>query len=198
MSVLFVDEISFISSFMLDRLDQHLRLARDMPRVPFGGVHVIFSGDLYQLPPPGGLPIFASALWLMFQLCELEGNQRAAKDAEWAQLLARIRVGKWTVEDIFQLQDMVLKKAKKKDNEQPAPKAVYLYPTRRAVAEQNSVYLEEHISRTGVRLYRSPALDTSVKTGAPLSPEVVWADPENTAGLETLLELAVGVRIMLR
>lgn len=52
--VLMVDEMSFVSSDLLERMDQHLRLARDMPHHPFGGVHVIFIGDLYQLPPPGG------------------------------------------------------------------------------------------------------------------------------------------------
>ena len=60
--VLMVDEMSFISSWLLERMDQHLCLARDMPHHPFGGVHVIFIGDLYQLPPPGGRPIFASKL----------------------------------------------------------------------------------------------------------------------------------------
>ena len=194
-SVLFVDEVSFISSFMLERLDQHLRLARDMPYVPVGGLHVVFAGDLYQLPPPGGLPAFASQLWLLFQLCELEGNQRAAEDPKWAAILARIRVGTWTEEDVQELRGMVVKK---NSSRQPAPKAVHLYPTRRAVAESNSTYIEEHISRTGARLYESPALDVSVKTGAPLSPEVVWADPENTGGLEALFRVAVGVRVMLR
>ena len=52
--VLMVDEMSFVSSALLERMDQHLRLARDMPHHPFGGLHVIFIGDLYQLPPPGG------------------------------------------------------------------------------------------------------------------------------------------------
>ena len=52
--VLMVDEMSFVSSALLDRMDQHLRLARDMPHHPFGGLHVVFIGDLYQLPPPGG------------------------------------------------------------------------------------------------------------------------------------------------
>ena len=192
-SVLFVDEISFISSFMLERIDQHLRLARDMPRVPFGGLHVIFAGDLYQLPPPGGLPAFASQLWLLFQLCELEGNQRAAKDPEWAAILARIRVGKWTEEDIQRLRGM-----KSNSNKQPAPKAVHLYPTRRAVAESNRLYIEDHINRTGAKLYESPALDINVKTGAPLTPELVWADPENTGGLEALFRVAIGARVMLR
>ena len=52
--VLMVDEMSFVSSALLERMDQHLRLARDMPHHPFGGLHVIFIGDLYQPPPPGG------------------------------------------------------------------------------------------------------------------------------------------------
>ena len=49
-----VDEMSFVSAEILERMDENLRLARDMPHHPFGGVHVIFIGDLYQLPPPGG------------------------------------------------------------------------------------------------------------------------------------------------
>ena len=109
-SVLFVDEMSFISSYMLERLDQHLRLAKDVPYIPFGGVHLVLSGDLYQLPPPGGLPSFASHLWLLFQLCELEGNQRASEDPRWAALLARVRVGKWTEQDIQELRGMEVKK----------------------------------------------------------------------------------------
>ena len=52
--VLMIDELSFMSSFMLDRIDKHLRLARDMPLIPFGGLHMVLIGDLYQLPPPGG------------------------------------------------------------------------------------------------------------------------------------------------
>lgn len=52
--VLMVDELSFVSSELLDRIDKHLRLARDLPHLPFGGVHIILIGDLYQLPPPGG------------------------------------------------------------------------------------------------------------------------------------------------
>ena len=195
-SVLFIDEMSFISSWLLERLDQHLRLAKDMPRVPFGGVHVVLSGDLYQLPPPGGLPSFQSYLWTLFELCELEGNQRAAKDPKWAALLARVRVGTYTEEDIQELYGMVVKK--KKGSKQPAPKAVYLYPTRQAVRQSNREYMEEHINRTNAHLYECPAMDTSVSSGAPLSAEAAWAEEENTGGLAALLQLAVGVRVMLK
>ena len=87
---------------------------------------------------------------------------------------------------------------KSNSNKQPAPKAVHLYPTRRAVAESNRLYIEDHIKRTGAKLYESPALDINVKTGAPLTPELVWADPENTGGLEALFRVAIGARVMLR
>ena len=52
--VLMIDEMSFIASTMLERVDQHLRLIRDIPHTPFGGLHLVLIGDLYQLPPPGG------------------------------------------------------------------------------------------------------------------------------------------------
>ena len=52
--VLVIDEMSFVASWILERMDSHLRLARNIPLIPFGGLHVIFMGDLYQLPPPGG------------------------------------------------------------------------------------------------------------------------------------------------
>ena len=194
-SVLIVDEISFISSFMLDRMDAHLRLARNIHHIPFGGLHVVFCGDLYQLPPPGGQPSFCSPLWNFFELCELESNQRAAKDPEWAALLARVRLGTWTQADEAMLKDLVIRKRCRR---QPAPGAVHLYATRAAVAEDNQHYLEKHVASSGAQLYQCPAVDINVKTGAPLSPDVVWAEPENTGGLEALFRVAVGLRVMLR
>eukprot|EP00971_Amphidinium_carterae_P057351 1133862-Amphidinium_carterae.1 len=38
-------------------------------------------------------------------VCELDGNHRAARDPGWAQLLARVRVGDHTDEDIAALED---------------------------------------------------------------------------------------------
>ena len=61
--VLMIDEMSFVSEAMLERVDQHLRLARDMPHLPFGGVHLILLGDLYQLPPPKGLDRCKNMTW---------------------------------------------------------------------------------------------------------------------------------------
>jgi len=47
---LVIDEISMVRADLLDRIDLFLRLNRDS-REPFGGVQVVFFGDLFQLPP---------------------------------------------------------------------------------------------------------------------------------------------------
>lgn len=50
MDVLVIDEISMVRADMLDNIDFFLRLNRDSPE-PFGGVQVVFFGDMFQLPP---------------------------------------------------------------------------------------------------------------------------------------------------
>jgi ATP-dependent DNA helicase PIF1 len=46
-----IDEISMVRTDMLDAIDQFLRLnGKDMQK-PFGGIQMVFFGDLYQLPP---------------------------------------------------------------------------------------------------------------------------------------------------
>ena len=50
MQVLIIDEISMVRADLLDNIDYFLRVNRENP-APFGGVQVIFFGDLFQLPP---------------------------------------------------------------------------------------------------------------------------------------------------
>ncbi len=45
-----IDEISMVRADLLDNIDYFLRLQRGDDR-PFGGVQMVFFGDLYQLPP---------------------------------------------------------------------------------------------------------------------------------------------------
>ena len=142
-----------------------------------------------------GRPIFASKLWNLFELCELEGNQRAARDPEWAALLARVRVGQWIDKDIRTLESRVLPKYGKS---QPAPGAVHLFATRAAVARCNRRYIHDFVESTNADLYECPAVDISVASGAPLPPEKAWPLAEDTGGLELLLELAEGAKVMLR
>lgn len=50
LEVLIIDEISMVRADMLDGIDIFLRHNREK-YVPFGGVQMIFVGDLFQLPP---------------------------------------------------------------------------------------------------------------------------------------------------
>ncbi|MEZ4994584.1 MAG: AAA family ATPase [Saprospiraceae bacterium] len=50
LQVLVIDEISMVRADLLDNMDIFLRVNRDDPR-PFGGVQMVFFGDLFQLPP---------------------------------------------------------------------------------------------------------------------------------------------------
>ncbi|MEM1220630.1 MAG: AAA family ATPase [Bacteroidota bacterium] len=50
MEILIIDEISMVRADLLDSIDRSLRINRESNR-PFGGVQVVFFGDLFQLPP---------------------------------------------------------------------------------------------------------------------------------------------------
>jgi len=50
LELLIIDEISMVRADLLDNIDVFLRRNRDN-NVPFGGVQVVFFGDLFQLPP---------------------------------------------------------------------------------------------------------------------------------------------------
>ena len=46
-----IDEISMVRADLLDCVDKFLRLNANTSEKPFGGIQMIFIGDLYQLPP---------------------------------------------------------------------------------------------------------------------------------------------------
>jgi hypothetical protein len=51
LELLIIDEVSMVRADMLDAVDTILRHFRQQPLVPFGGVQVLYIGDLFQLPP---------------------------------------------------------------------------------------------------------------------------------------------------
>ena len=55
MEVLIIDEISMVRAEMIDHIDRFLRINREDYR-PFGGVQIVFFGDLFQLPPVVSTP----------------------------------------------------------------------------------------------------------------------------------------------
>lgn len=51
LELLVIDEVSMLRCDTVDAIDLVLRHTRNKMRLPFGGVQVLFIGDLYQLPP---------------------------------------------------------------------------------------------------------------------------------------------------
>jgi len=46
-----IDEVSMVRADLMDGIDYALRINRDEMKLPFGGVQMIFFGDLFQLSP---------------------------------------------------------------------------------------------------------------------------------------------------
>ncbi|MFA7073807.1 MAG: AAA family ATPase, partial [Endomicrobiaceae bacterium] len=46
-----IDEVSMLRCDLLDCIDKFLRLNGKISKLPFGGVQIVFVGDLHQLPP---------------------------------------------------------------------------------------------------------------------------------------------------
>ncbi|MGI8633811.1 MAG: ATP-dependent DNA helicase, partial [Segetibacter sp.] len=51
LDLLIIDEISMVRADLLDAVDTVMRHVRKQPLIPFGGVQMVYIGDLFQLPP---------------------------------------------------------------------------------------------------------------------------------------------------
>lgn len=102
--VLIIDEISMLHHFRLDLVDRILREAKHTG-APFGGIQVIFCGDLFQLPPVSrvgeieGKFAYHSNAWkeLGPTVCYLEGQFRQ-KDDRILEVLSAIRENRVTTD----------------------------------------------------------------------------------------------------
>jgi flagellar biosynthesis GTPase FlhF len=101
-----IDEISFASVNDLKKIYKNICILKQNLQEPFGGVHMIFSGDFRQLEPIGNsqLTLFSTnnselENWINCYI-ELNGTHRFSADPEWGHILQRFRSGTVTVEDI--------------------------------------------------------------------------------------------------
>ena len=118
--VVVIDEMSMISSDFLFNINQRMKDLFDS-KDEFGGRALILAGDLLQLPPVNGTPIFKEPkgkknkdyfsiestesnpggnLWQNCKVVYLKTNYRQGEGNPWTKLLNRVRIGEATKEDI--------------------------------------------------------------------------------------------------
>lgn len=111
-----IDEVSMVRADMLDNIDYFLQVNRENYQ-PFGGVQMIFFGDLFQLPPILASPFeqqyfrthyespyfFSSSVWqgenATFHKIELQKVYRQ-EERRFIQLLDNIRTGTMDYDDL--------------------------------------------------------------------------------------------------
>ncbi|CAJ0835272.1 1698_t:CDS:2 [Entrophospora sp. SA101] len=63
---------------------------------PFGGINVILIGDLAQLPPINGHPVYKSPIWKVFYPIFLRHSHHQQNDPFFYNVLQKIRLGNKT------------------------------------------------------------------------------------------------------
>jgi ATP-dependent DNA helicase PIF1 len=181
-----IDEISMVRADLLDCVDSFLRLNGPRPGKPFGGIQMIFVGDLYQLPPviTGSenavfrslyeTPYFYSAKAFNsfdMELVELERVYRQ-HDEQFIELLNAIRNRSVTEESLELLNQRYLPQF------EPPPHDFYVYLTttnkladeinaRRLAGLNNRLYnLTGTIDGEFGEEYLPTAINLQVKVGA--------------------------------
>jgi hypothetical protein len=89
---LFIDEISMIGQKLLIQIHRRLQDVFNS-KEPFGGIHVIFCGDFYQLPPIMDDYCFSHALFQDLDVIFLHENMRQKEDKFWCGILDKIKFG---------------------------------------------------------------------------------------------------------
>lgn len=205
---LIIDEISMISYEMLCMLNSRLQQLKDSVEV-FGGINILFFGDLMQLPPIRGSFIFrqperlegSTDLWRLFSFCELTQNMRQKGDQTFMKLLNELRMGDLKFHETAIFHKKVISRDEKKSGDFAVDKALRIFPTLKQVELHNKEVLEGVRKTKKIKIYTILAQDTldsmkNVKKGK--IEQVIPKDINKTGGLPKKLECYVGSKIMLR
>ena len=107
LNTLIIDEISMISAELFDKISEFMSIIRHC-KLPFGGVQLILSGDMCQLPPVNGDYCFKSNAWKQLDIKVLEFNTlvRQVGDHAFQTILNEARFGNISDESISKLRSL--------------------------------------------------------------------------------------------
>ncbi|CAF0805839.1 unnamed protein product [Brachionus calyciflorus] len=126
---LIIDEISMVSCNLLTEIDRSLRELK-RKNIIYGGLHILFSGDFFQLPPVASVPLYVNydlsmnneiilnktqdsfyGRWLWLQLNRvlfLDIQMRQKDDTQYADFLKRVKLGECTNNDIAKIKTKII------------------------------------------------------------------------------------------
>ena len=100
--MLIIDEVSFLDEDNIRKLDKHMRKLKEKD-VMYGGIHVVFVGDFFQMLPVRGSPLsknntvqFNAINRAVFKNI----SHRFSDDHLYGEIMRRFRIGEATREDI--------------------------------------------------------------------------------------------------
>ena len=132
-----IDEISMCGSSYIDLLNI---IAQEIKKntLPFGGIQVIFGGDLLQLPPIKDDYCFESGTWpyLNINYIVLEKAYRFT-DQSWIETLKRVRIGKLNKDDVKLFNNCLTTNKKLIENGKIIIKPTYISPLKKEADDMN-------------------------------------------------------------
>ena len=135
-----IDEVSMMGAHKLDDIDGRLKRLLSNFRLMFGGMHMAFFGDIFQLGPVSATSLFGHRagvnadpkktikpsslngikLWHALNAClELETPMRQASDPEYAASLNRMRTNQPVLEDLKMMNTLVISRARRPPDGSP-------------------------------------------------------------------------------
>ncbi|CAJ0888164.1 14006_t:CDS:2, partial [Entrophospora sp. SA101] len=90
-----IDEVSMVQASLLTFISEMFSGIHQI-FAPFGGINVILIGDLAQLPPINGHPVYQSPIWKVFYPIFLCHSHRQQNDPFFYNVLQKIRLGNIT------------------------------------------------------------------------------------------------------
>ena len=150
-----IDEISMVSNVLLYQVHQRLNVIYGCSaELPFAGLPVLACGDLYQLPPVKGAPIYCNTgnikgylsldLWRGFKMAELTEVMRQQGDYNFISLLNEIRTG--VVDN--EVERLLLSRFVAKDNPLYLRHAVHIFAENSPAVDDNDLMLNEMEGQT--------------------------------------------------
>ena len=201
LKILIIDEVSMVDrkilAYIHGRLKQVKCLRSSDTEHLFGGVCVLAVGDFYQLPPVKAQPVclpniaYGSDMWNdHFQIASLDEIMRQKDDAEFAELLNRLRT-KSKLEHLSEQDNQALKE--RADRRDVPIDALHVFGKNKAVDVHNS----DMLSKQCPQLQNIDAED--IITDVRKQTEYKRDKPKggSSDNLPKKLEIGVGARVML-